>query len=83
MPISLTDIERIANEIAAEENAGLCVVAAGNSGGSADYTEVLLTLHRRLGEPIQLVIGTSRNAAESEVRRLLRDRLRDQLGETG
>jgi len=79
MPLTLTDVERMAREIARDEDPALEVVAARNGEGAADYTEVILTLNRSHDEPARLVIGVTRNATEDDIRRLLRSSLRDHL----
>jgi hypothetical protein len=79
MPLTLTDVERMAREIARDEDPALEVVAARNGEGAADYTEVILTLNRSDDEPARLVIGVTRNATEDDIRRLLRNSLRDHL----
>ena len=79
MPLTLTDVERMAREIARDEDPALEVVAARNGEGAADYTEVILTLNRSDDEPARLVIGVTRNATEDDIRRLLRSSLRDHL----
>jgi hypothetical protein len=79
MTLSLIDIQRVAVEIAREEDPTLEVLAARNGEGAADYTEVLVTLHGRTSDPSQIVIGIARNAEESEIRSLLRNRLREHL----
>ena len=71
MPLSLTDVERIAREISGEEDPALEVLAARHGEGAADYIEVILTLHRQAGDSAQLVIGVSRNTAAAEMRRFL------------
>jgi hypothetical protein len=54
-------------------------VFAATNGEGADYTEVVLRLHKSPAHPTHIVIGVRRGAGESQVRRPLRDRLRDQL----
>lgn len=77
-PLRLPDVRRVASDIARQEDPALQVFAATNGEG-ADYTEVILRLHKSSTHPTHLVIGVRRNAGEPQVRRLLRDRLRDQL----
>ena len=79
MPLSLPDVERMAREISVEEDSALEVLAARHGEGAADYIEVILTLHRETAEPMQVVIGVSRNTSASEMRRFLRAQLREQL----
>jgi hypothetical protein len=81
MPLRLPDVRRVAADVAREEDPALQVFAATNGEGATDYTEVILRLHKSSTRPTHVVIGIRRNADESQVRRLLRDRLRDQLRE--
>jgi hypothetical protein len=78
MSLSLADVERLAAQVATEEDSALEVLAATNAEGASDYTEILLTLNRP-SDPSPLVVGVSRNAGEAEIRELLRDRLRQHL----
>jgi hypothetical protein len=78
MRLKLPDVRRVAADIARQEDPALQVFAATNGEG-ADYTEVVLRLHKPSTHPTHIVIGLRRDADESQVRRLLRDRLRDQL----
>jgi len=78
MSLSLLDIKRLAVGIAGEENPALHVVAALNGEGTATYAEVVLT-RDDVASSQQLVIGVTRQASESEVSGLLRDRLRERL----
>jgi hypothetical protein len=77
MPLSLNDLQRIATDVAREEDPSLEVVAAANAEGAADYSEVILTVHRPDANPSPVIIGVTRSATEPEVRRLLRGRLRE------
>ena len=79
MLLRLPDARRVAAEVGREEDSALLVFAATNGEGASDYSEVMLRLHRPSTHPAHVVIGIRRNADEPQVRRLLRDRLRDQL----
>jgi len=78
MSLSLADVERLAAQVAAEEDSALEVLAATNAEGASDYTEIVLTLHRP-SDSSPLMIGINRNAGEDEIRKLLRERLRQHL----
>jgi hypothetical protein len=78
MSLRLADVERLAVQVAIEEDSALEVLAATNAEGASDYTEIMLTLNRP-SDRSPLVVGISRNASEEEIRRLLRDRLRQHL----
>ena len=79
MPLKLPDVRRVAADVARQEDPALQVFAATNGEGATDYTEVILRLHKPSSDPTHVVIGIRRNAGEWQVRRLLRDRLRDHL----
>ena len=79
MPLRLPDVRRVAADVARQEDPALQVFAATNGEGATDYTEVILRLHKPSSDPTHVVIGIRRNAGEWQVRRLLRDRLRDHL----
>ena len=79
MPLRLPDVRRVAADVAREEDPALEVFAATNGEGATDYTEVIHRLLRPSSDPTHVVIGVRRNAGEWQVRRLLRDRLRDHL----
>jgi hypothetical protein len=78
MTLSLADVQRLAAEVASEEDPGLEVLAAANGEGASDYTEIVLTLHRSADDS-PLIVGISRNADANEIRALLRNRLRQHL----
>ena len=81
MTLRLTDFERIANQIAREEDPALEVIAVMDTAAAKDYTEVILAYHSGPVDsfPTRLIIGTSRKLPETAVRRLLRDQVRDYL----
>jgi hypothetical protein len=79
MPLRLPDVRRVAADVARQEDPAFQVFAATNGEGATDYTEVILKLNRPASDPSHVVIGIRRHAGEWQVRRLLRDRLRDHL----
>jgi hypothetical protein len=79
MPMNLTDVRRVAMEVTREENPALEVLAATNGEGAADYAEILLALHADTPEPRRMVVGVSRPTSESELRSVMRERLREHL----
>ena len=78
MPLNLTDVRRIAAEVARKENPDLEVVAA-RAERDSPYTEVIITIRGCSAEPCQLLIGVSRDATEHEFRVSVHDRLREHL----
>ena len=80
MPLNLTDVRRIAAEVARKENPELEVVAA-RAESDSPYTEVIITIRGCSTEPCQLMIGVSRDATEDEFRVAVHDRLHEHLYE--
>jgi len=79
MPLGLPDVRRVSADVARQEDPALQVFAATNGEGATDYTEVILRFQQPSSDPTHIVIGVRRNAGEWQVRRLLRDRLREYL----
>jgi hypothetical protein len=79
MPLSLPQLRRLAFEVARDVDPSLEVFATTNPEGAVDYTELILTVHNRGGEPGRIVVGINRGASESEIRNLLRAHLRVRL----
>ena len=80
MALSLTDVRRIAAEVAREQNPALEVVAA-QAQADSNYTEVILTVHGCAAEPCQIIMGVSREASEAEFRVAVREQLNEHLYE--
>ena len=80
MALKLTDVRRIAGEVARKQNPSLEVVAARAEDNSA-YTEVFLTLHGCAVDPCQITLSLSRDVSESEFRQAVDARLREHLHE--
>jgi len=76
MPISLSDVRRMAQDVAHEHGPDVEVLAATRGEGASDYGEVILAVHGRAPEPHRFIIGISRNGAESEIRGHLRDQVK-------
>lgn len=79
MRLRLPHVRRVAADVAGDEDPALQVFAATNGEDATDDAEVILRLHRPSSDPTNVVIGVRRSAGEWQVRRLLRDRLRDHL----
>ena len=79
MPLSLPQLRALASEVARDVDPSLEVFATTNTEGAVDYTELILTVHNRSGEPDRIVVGVRRGASETEIRNLLRDHLRVRL----
>jgi hypothetical protein len=78
--LSLSDVRRIAHDVARQNHPTINVVGATATGGS-DYTEVIVTLERCAEEPRLLSIGITRDMSESSLRRSMDERLRQHLAE--
>jgi hypothetical protein len=76
MAFTLTEVRRIASDVARLQNPALEVVSATSTDGDSGYTEVMLTVRGCRSEPCLLMIGVSRNASEAELRQAVIDRLR-------
>ena len=79
MSLTLTEVRRIAADVARQQDSSLEVVAATPSEGESAYTEVLLNMRGSGSEPGRLIIGVSRDASEPECRRAVEERLQHQL----
>src|SRR5262249_59038291 len=78
-PMKLSDVGRIAAEVAQQLNANLDVVATLPSEESTSYGEVLLTVRGCAREPCRVVVSVRRNDSELHVREALTDALRKHL----
>jgi len=79
MSLRLKDLRRVAADVARDEDPGLRVLSAMNAEGASDYSEVTLMLDRPQSDSSRVIVGVRRNESESEIRRVVRDQLRDHL----
>jgi hypothetical protein len=79
--VTLTDVQRIAADVAREQDRRLEVVGAVPAEGEKAYAEVILTIRGCGVEPCTVVVGVSRDAPEAEIRETVSDRLRRHLDE--
>ena len=79
MSATLTDVQRIASEVARQQDPRLEVVGAVPAQGEPAYAEVILTIRGCSDDPCQMMIGVSRDASEPEIREAVADRLRAHL----
>jgi hypothetical protein len=77
--MKISDVHRIAIEVAREQDDRLEVEGAVPAGGDSAYTEVILTIRECQDEPCLLVIGLIRDASESSIRAAVAERLREHL----
>ena len=80
MFLSLLDVQRIATEVAAEENPDLQVAVTSSQGESA-YIELILTLTGCSVEPCRTLIGIDRDMSEPQFRIAVQNQLRQHLVE--
>lgn len=83
MSLRLNDLRRVAGDVAREEDPGLRVLAARNAEGATDYSELTIMLDRPTSDPSRIILGVRRHASESQIRRVLREQLRDHLQALG
>lgn len=81
MALTLSDVRRIAGQVAKQQTPPLEVVGAVSGEGAAIYAEVIMTVSGCHVEPCQLVIGVSRVASETECREAVQARLQEHLRE--
>ena len=79
MSLRLKDLHRVATDVAREEDPALRVLAVRNAEGATDYSEVTLMLDRPMSNPSRVIVGVRRHATESQIRRVVREQLRDHL----
>jgi hypothetical protein len=77
----LTDVRRIAADVAKEQDPRLEVVGATAGEGESTYAEVILTVRGCRAEPCRVMIGVSRDVSEPECRGNVTARLREHLAE--
>ena len=78
MFLRLAEVQRIAAEVAAEQNSALEVAVSRAEGDSA-YTELILTLKGCSVDPCQTLIGIERDVSETKLRTVIKDHLEDHL----
>ena len=77
--MKLSDVQRIATEVARQQDERLQVEGAIPAAAESGYTEVILTIRGCEDDPCMLVIGISRDASESSLRAAVAERLREHL----
>ena len=79
MTLTLTDVRRIASDVAQQEHPALEVVGVTPREGSTTSAEVILIVRDREDQPGPMVIGVSRQTSEIECRGAVRTRLQERL----
>jgi hypothetical protein len=78
--MSMTEVRRIAAEVAHEESPSLEVSGIHINGGSG-YSEVLMTIRGCRTEPCQIAVGVFRDLPEPALRQEIATALRRHLSE--
>ena len=80
MFLTLTEVQRIAAEVAAGESGDLSVAVTRSEGESA-YAELIVSLMGCAAEPCRILIGVDRDMTEPQFRVAVQDGLRQHLEE--
>jgi hypothetical protein len=81
MALSLSDVQRIAVDVAQQQQLDLDVIGVTRREGSSTSAEVVFAVRDCGGEPCRVVIGVSRQISEGECRGMVRTRLQERLAE--
>ena len=79
MSLTLTDVRRIAADVATQQNPAVEVFGATPAEGESTYAEVIVAIHGCRVEPCRLIIGVSRDASEVDCRRTIQQHLLQHL----
>ena len=79
MRLTLSEVRRIATDVARQQDPFLEVIAATPSEGKSAYTEVLFAMRGSRSEPYRLIIGVTRDTSEFECRLAVQQRLQQHL----
>jgi hypothetical protein len=79
MLLSLTQVKRIATDVARAHDPRVEVVGATISSGGSPYTEVTMTVHDSQAQPYVIVVGAERDEAEAQLRSTIAAELRQRL----
>jgi len=79
MALTLTDVRRIASDVAQQQSPAIDVVGVTSREGSSSSAEVIFAIRDRDTEPSRVVIGVSRQISEGECRGAVRTRLSERL----
>lgn len=66
--LRISDVQRVATEVATRHNPALKVIAVTRTGSDSGYAEVVVSIQGCATEPCQLMIGLSRDASETALR---------------
>lgn len=84
MILDLSEVRRIAEDVARAEDPALELIAAMASGGGSAYIELTLRIHGDGDEPSRVVVvGADRSGGEGPLRRSIAHELRRRLRRIG
>ena len=75
MSLTLTDVQRIATDVAQQQHAGIDVIGVTKREGSSSSAEVLFAFRDCAAEPSRALVGVSRHTSASECWERLREYL--------
>lgn len=79
MNLKVTELARIATDVAHEVSSDLRVVGVTLGAGGGEYAEVLLTIEGCRKEPCQIALGFLRNVPRSVVHTHIAEKLREHM----
>lgn len=79
MTLELTEVKRIAADVARAQDPSLEVVGATTAQGNSAYTEVTVTINGCSEDPCRVVIGANRSDGEPALREAIAAGLRTHL----
>jgi hypothetical protein len=83
MTLELSEVRRIAEDVARAEGPSVDVIAATTSARGSDYIELTLRIHGDGDEPSLIMVGADRSGGEAEFRGTITRELRRRLRRTG
>jgi hypothetical protein len=82
MALTLSDVRRIAVDVAQQHSLALDVLGVTRRGVSSASAEVIFGVRDDFAQPSRVVIGVSRQISEGECRGTVRTLLQERLGST-
>ena len=82
MILDLSDVKRIAQEVARAADRSLDVIGAVATTAGSPYTELMMVIRGCHQEPSRFVIGADRGSGEQALRVAIASRLRQHLNQS-
>jgi len=79
MPLSLEEVQRIAQDVVSARDPNLQVLVASTAEGASGYTELMVVDGAGSAGPCRVVIGVNRTTSEATFRAAVDDHLRQQI----